>query len=110
MKPARRIIFMMMVAVGSVALGAEPLSAHAFLEKLCDDFGGRMTGSAANAGAMERLAEELGRAGVRAERMPFAMPGWERTAARIRCCCSGVRARGRPRSERDLGWSAGKPP
>jgi len=83
MKPARRIIFMMMVAVGSVALGAEPLSAHAFLEKLCDDFGGRMTGSAANAGAMERLAEELGRAGVRAERMPFAMPGWERGEDRV---------------------------
>ena len=33
--------------------------AHGMLTRLCDDFGGRVTGSAANNGAIERLAEEL---------------------------------------------------
>ena len=42
----------------ALTLAASP-SPHAFLERLCDDFGGRLTGSAANAAAMERLASEL---------------------------------------------------
>ena len=50
---------MLVVCVGATLGAAEPATPHAFLEKLCDDFGGRLTGSVANAGAMERLATEL---------------------------------------------------
>ena len=35
-------------------------AAHAMLTELCDDFGGRLTGSPANRGAMEQLATKLG--------------------------------------------------
>jgi Iap family predicted aminopeptidase len=56
---------------------------HAFLERLCDDFGGRLTGSAANAAAMDRLADELRALGYAPEKVPFRMPGWERGADRV---------------------------
>ncbi len=62
---------------------AEPLTPHALLERLCDDFGGRLTGSAANMAAMDRLAAELRALGLAPEKMPFAMPGWERGADRV---------------------------
>ncbi len=60
------------------AAAAEPLSPHALLARLCDDYGGRLTGSAANAGAMERLAVELRTLGYAPEKQVFTMPGWER--------------------------------
>ena len=71
-------------AMSAAALHAvEPPSLRAFLEKLCDDFGPRLTGSAANAGAMDRLAAELRALGLTPQRVPFTMPGWERGVDRV---------------------------
>ena len=70
---------------------AEPSSSHAFLEKLCDDFGGRLTGSVANAGAMDRLAGELRALGYAPERVEFSMPGWERGEDRVELVAPLVR-------------------
>lgn len=72
------------LGLASAAIAAEPVakSPHAFLEKLCDDFGPRLTGSAANAAALDRLAEELRALGLQPEKVPFTMPGWERGADR----------------------------
>jgi Iap family predicted aminopeptidase len=56
---------------------------HEFLERLCDDFGPRLTGSTANARAMDRLADELRTLGLAPKKMPFTMPGWERGADRV---------------------------
>ena len=70
-------------SVISCLAAAEPATPHAFLEKLCDDFGGRLTGSAANAGAMDRLARELSGLGYAPEKIPFTMPGWERGEDRV---------------------------
>jgi Iap family predicted aminopeptidase len=58
-------------------------AAHAMLTRLCDDFGGRMTGSLANEGALQRLADELRELGVESERIPFEMPGWIRGDDRV---------------------------
>jgi hypothetical protein len=55
-------------------------AAHAMLTQLCDDFGGRLTGSSNNRGAMDRLAAELRTLGLLPEIVPFKMPGWERGA------------------------------
>lgn len=72
------------VAVLVTALAAaQPPSPHAFLERLCDDFGGRLTGSPANRAALERLAEELRGLGYAPEKDSFAMPGWERGDDRV---------------------------
>jgi Iap family predicted aminopeptidase len=69
---------------GVVASAAPAASeAHAFLERLCDDFGPRLTGSAANAAAMERLAAELRAFGYAPEKQPFSMPGWRRGEDRV---------------------------
>lgn len=74
---------------GSVSLpaaevpAATPLAPHALLERLCDDFGGRMTGTTANAAAMDHLAAELHALGLKPEKMPFDMPGWERGGDRV---------------------------
>src|SRR5687768_4282711 len=52
------------------AHGAEPpQSAHALLQKLCDDFGGRLTGSKANEGAMDQLAAQLRALGLEPEKV-----------------------------------------
>ncbi|MBP7140842.1 MAG: M28 family peptidase [Opitutaceae bacterium] len=51
---------------------------YAFLGRLCDDFGGRLVGSAQNRRAMERLAKELSALGLKPEFQAFKMPGWER--------------------------------
>jgi len=53
-------------------------AAHAMLTRMCDDFGGRLTGSAADRGAVARLVEELQALGLEPELSPFSMPGWER--------------------------------
>ncbi len=83
-RSATRRLGLVFLFVGAVGLrAATPPTPHAFLERLCDDFGGRLTGSAANAAAMERLAEELRALGLRPERVPFTMPGWERGADRV---------------------------
>jgi len=49
-----------------------------FLTRLCDDFGGRLTGSVNNRGALERTVAELKALGVAARLEPFKMPGWVR--------------------------------
>ena len=65
------------------AAPADPPTPHALLERLCDDFGGRLTGSAANVGAMNQLAEALRALGYTPEKREFAMPGWERGDDRV---------------------------
>ena len=49
-----------------------------FLTHLCDDFGGRLTGSVNNRGALERTVAELKALGIAARLEPFTMPGWVR--------------------------------
>jgi len=53
-------------------------AAHAFLTRLCDDFGGRLTGSAANRAALEHLAAELRTLGLEPRLEEFRFPGWRR--------------------------------
>ena len=48
------------------------------LTRLCDDFGGRLTGSLANRGAMDQLAAELRGLGYQPVIERFKMPGWKR--------------------------------
>ena len=69
-----------------------PPTPHAFLERLCDDFGPRLTGSAGNAAAMERLITELRALGLEPEKLPFTMPGWERGADRVEMLAPVARA------------------
>lgn len=49
-----------------------------FLTHLCDDFGGRLTGSVNNRGALERTVAELKALGIEARLEPFTMAGWIR--------------------------------
>lgn len=49
-----------------------------FLEHLCDDHGGRLTGSPQNEAAMVDLERALRGLGYTPTREPFAMPGWVR--------------------------------
>ena len=49
-----------------------------FLEYLCDDHGGRLSGSAANEAAMADLEAELRALGLEPTRETFPMPGWVR--------------------------------
>ncbi|ATC64614.1 hypothetical protein CMV30_11965 [Nibricoccus aquaticus] len=53
-------------------------AAHVMLTHLCDDFGGRLTGSKTNQGALERLVGELKKLGLNPQTTTFSMPGWER--------------------------------
>jgi Iap family predicted aminopeptidase len=69
------------MAGGSLDDGSK--AAHAMLTRLCDDFGGRLTGTPANQRALVRLAEELRALGLQPEVVPFKMPGWERGADRV---------------------------
>ena len=59
-------------------LFGQPLTPHTLIERLCDDFGPRLTGSAANAAAMDRLAVELRALGYAPEKVSFTAPGWKR--------------------------------
>ena len=78
-----RFFALLFLSVILTFAAGEPPSSHAFLEKLCDDFGGRLTGSAANAGAMDRLTAELRGLGYAPEKIPFTRPGWERGDDRV---------------------------
>ncbi|HVU35626.1 MAG TPA: M28 family peptidase [Opitutaceae bacterium] len=53
-------------------------SAYELLGRLCDDWGGRLTGSAANNGAMAQLAAALRELGLDPHFDRFRMPGWVR--------------------------------
>lgn len=57
--------------------------AHAMLTRLCDDFGGRVTGTPRAQAALERLASELRSLGLEPEARSFSMPGWERGDDRV---------------------------
>jgi Iap family predicted aminopeptidase len=59
------------------------LTPHELLTQLCDDFGGRLTGSSNNAAALNRLAAQLRAIGVHPEKQSFTMPGWQRGADRV---------------------------
>ncbi|MFI5355978.1 MAG: M28 family peptidase [Opitutales bacterium] len=61
-----------------VADALQDRSAYEFLGRLCDDFGGRLTGSPANQAALVRTVEELRALGVDARLQTFKMPGWVR--------------------------------
>jgi Iap family predicted aminopeptidase len=78
----RKLVCVFVFASATLS-AAEPLTPHALLERLCDDFGGRLTGSSANAAAMERLAVELRALGLTPEKNAFTMPGWERGDDRV---------------------------
>lgn len=56
----------------------EDAAPRKFLERLSDDFGGRLTGSAASVGARARLISELKKLGLEPQTETFSMPGWER--------------------------------
>lgn len=58
-------------------------AAHAMLTRLCDDFGGRLTGSAQNAAALEALAAELRGLGYAPQFDAFEFPGWRRGEDRV---------------------------
>jgi Iap family predicted aminopeptidase len=70
----------MWIATVCTAAAATP---HGFLQQLCDDFGGRLTGSVNNRAAMDWLAQELRGMGLQPHKDPFAMPGWERGDDRV---------------------------
>ena len=53
-------------------------SGYEFLGHLCDDHGGRLTGSVANEGALISTIEALRAVGVNAHLQTFKMPGWVR--------------------------------
>ncbi len=72
------------VASTAASTAAEAASrAHAMLTRLCDDAGGRLTGSPADRRAIELLMAELRALGLEPEREPFRMPGWERRDDRV---------------------------
>lgn len=75
-------LFIAAVAASSLRAAESP-TPHAFLQELCDDFGGRLTGSRGNVGAMERLEGALRTLGVATQRQAFNMPGWERGDDRV---------------------------
>ena len=53
-------------------------SGYDLLGRLCDDFGGRVTGGPANRAAMDALVGELRALGLKPEEQRFTMPGWVR--------------------------------
>ncbi|WP_221029738.1 M28 family peptidase [Actomonas aquatica] len=55
-----------------------------FLQELCDDHGGRLSGSPANEAAMQDLEAALRALGLEPEREWFEMPGWERGPDRVK--------------------------
>lgn len=77
------VLFALAATEVIAARAVEPMTPHALLERLCDDFGGRMTGTAANERAMTQLAETLRALGYAPERERFSMPGWERGDDRV---------------------------
>lgn len=65
---------------------------HALLTRLCDDFGGRLTGSPANEAAMQRLAADLRALGLKPEFDRFRLNGWERGADTVEVLAPFVRS------------------
>ena len=67
----------------AAAVSATAAHAHDMLTRMCDDFGGRLSGSTANEAALNRLADELRALGLEPQRQEFSMPGWERGVDRV---------------------------
>ena len=81
-----RPLFSVAVLAAAAALAGEPVPvvpAHAFLRRLCDAFGPRLTGSATNSAAMGWLETELRAMGYAPTRDRFTMPGWIRGDDRV---------------------------
>ncbi|MGE5401234.1 MAG: M28 family peptidase [Ignavibacteriales bacterium] len=53
-------------------------SSYSFLQRICDEAGGRLLGSPANEKAMEILKSELALKGCQAKSESFSVPGWVR--------------------------------
>src|SRR5436190_10231395 len=60
-----------LLVFGVILRAATPVPPHQFLTELCDDFGARLTGSPANAAALDRLADALRALGLKPEKVPF---------------------------------------
>jgi Iap family predicted aminopeptidase len=73
----------LLAPLGFAAAADTPPTPHAFLERLCDDFGGRMTGTPANDAALDGVAQALRALGYTPEKQAFSMPGWERGDDRV---------------------------
>ncbi len=91
MKTMKTCAFLLAVGLAGSAqslVGLTPAEAEArvksddatvtFLEHLCDDHGGRLSGSAANEAALADLEAELRSLGLEPTRETFSMPGWVR--------------------------------
>jgi Iap family predicted aminopeptidase len=76
-------LFLVCASSASVSFEESARSAHAMLTRLCDDFGGRHTGSTNNHGAMNQLVGELRALGLKPDLVPFKMSGWERGADQV---------------------------
>jgi Iap family predicted aminopeptidase len=76
-------LFLACTLNASVSFDDSARAAHAMLTRLCDDFGGRHTGSVNNRGAMNQLVSELRALGLKPELVPFKMSGWERGEDRV---------------------------
>src|SRR6185312_4908424 len=61
-----------------IADGVADTAGYDFLGRLCDDFGGRLTGSPYNRAALDQTVAELKALGLEAHLEPFTMPGWVR--------------------------------
>ncbi len=88
MKRVLPILFLLLPAAvagraGEPARPSPGEAAHAFLQRLCDDIGPRVTGSAANEAAMDRIEAELRAMGYEPTRDRFIMPGWKRGDDRV---------------------------
>lgn len=103
----------LLCALPGIGRSAEPedvataaRAGHALLTRLCDDFGGRLTGSPANRAALEHLASELRALGLEPRIDPFRMPGWERGADTV----AVVAPFARPLRAAALSYSDAHPP
>ncbi|MEO7598546.1 MAG: M28 family metallopeptidase [Opitutus sp.] len=97
MKLARSIALWGAILVGPSVMAAEEFDvagrhAHQMLTRLCDDFGGRLTGTVANEGAMNRLAGELRELGLDPQKSKFKMLGWQRTVDQVELLAPLVRS------------------
>ncbi len=66
-----------------IGAGLTESRAAVFLERLCDEAGGRLVGTAANERGLTILTEELHAAGYAPDRERFMMPGWTRGADEV---------------------------
>lgn len=80
-----QIIFSQSNAIKYQIIGSAFLDncSYEFLQRLSDEAGGRLVGSAGNKKAVTILSEELSRIGLSLETETFSMPGWVRGDDRV---------------------------